>query len=89
MTHKYLSTACEHGLHDQCRRFCKWCPSLCNCRDAECQCSKVETGVPDMIDGDLDEVDLEALAPEMSMMLRSLEKPRSNLGSSGPPGRVD
>lgn len=32
MTHDYLSTACHHELHEECRRTCKFCP-------AECQCS--------------------------------------------------
>jgi hypothetical protein len=29
--HQYLSTACFHGHHDQCRRICKWCPARCVC----------------------------------------------------------
>ena len=29
--HNYVSTACEHGLHEQCRRTCKFCPAECLC----------------------------------------------------------
>lgn len=28
----YLSTACHHGHHDQCRRICKYCPETCLCK---------------------------------------------------------
>lgn len=47
------------------------------------------TNVPDVLDKGLDEIDLEEMAPEIKLMLASLDKPRTNLGSSGPPGRVD
>jgi hypothetical protein len=30
-SHHYLSTACQHGLHDQCRKACKFCGALCAC----------------------------------------------------------
>ena len=30
--HTYVSTACWHDHHDQCRRLCKWCPALCLCK---------------------------------------------------------
>ena len=30
-THSYTSTACFHGLHDRCRRTCKFCGVGCNC----------------------------------------------------------
>lgn len=35
--HGYVSTACYHALHDQCRRVCKFCPAECGCEchDAE------------------------------------------------------
>lgn len=29
--HFYVSTACFHGLHDDCRLLCKWCDGRCNC----------------------------------------------------------
>lgn len=29
--HAYTSTACQHGLHDQCRLKCKYCEARCNC----------------------------------------------------------
>lgn len=49
----------------------------------------LQTNVPNILDVGLDEVDLETMAPEVAIMLKSIEKPRANLGSSGPPGRVD
>ena len=27
----YFSTSCMHGLHDRCRRECKFCPEKCRC----------------------------------------------------------
>jgi len=34
--HDYTSTACQHGLHERCRRSCKYCgsPCACNCHVA-------------------------------------------------------
>lgn len=36
-THHYVSTACHHMLHDQCRLTCKYCPTpnpcKCPCHD--------------------------------------------------------
>lgn len=29
--HDYLSTACLHERHDQCRRSCKFCGMPCRC----------------------------------------------------------
>ena len=29
--HRYLSTACLHGLHDRCRKVCKFCGQPCVC----------------------------------------------------------
>jgi hypothetical protein len=29
--HGYLSTACLHNLHNQCRKQCKFCEALCKC----------------------------------------------------------
>ncbi len=29
--HGYLSTACQHGLHQHCRLRCKWCAESCLC----------------------------------------------------------
>lgn len=49
----------------------------------------LETNVPDVLDMGLDEIDLEGMAPEIALMLESLDRPRANLGNSGPPGRVD
>jgi len=31
VVHAYLSTACQHALHDACRYFCKYCPAPCSC----------------------------------------------------------
>ena len=31
MTHDYLSTACHHDLHKQCRKVCKFCAAACSC----------------------------------------------------------
>lgn len=30
--HAYLSTACYHQLHEQCRKECKFCPAKCCCK---------------------------------------------------------
>jgi hypothetical protein len=30
-SHSYMSTACHHGLHRDCRRTCKFCTSKCRC----------------------------------------------------------
>lgn len=49
----------------------------------------IRTDMPDVLSTPVDEIDLDAMAKEVSMMLMNLEKPRTNLGSSGPPGRVD
>lgn len=40
--HIYLSTACFHGLHDQCRADCKFCAARCAC--SLCDHSVVLTG---------------------------------------------
>ena len=29
--HEYVSTACQHDLHDRCRKVCKFCPAPCGC----------------------------------------------------------
>jgi hypothetical protein len=29
--HVYLSTACHHGKHSECRKECKFCPATCGC----------------------------------------------------------
>lgn len=29
--HDYLSTACYHGLHRDCRKICKFCEANCRC----------------------------------------------------------
>lgn len=29
--HDYLSTACHHGLHERCRKTCKFCAAPCKC----------------------------------------------------------
>jgi hypothetical protein len=35
--HQYISTACLHCRHDECRRSCKFCksPCLCSCHVSE------------------------------------------------------
>lgn len=48
----------------------------------------LETNVPDVLDMGLDDIKLEDMAPEIALMLTSLDRPRANLGSSGP-GRID
>lgn len=35
--HHYISTACLHGRHDDCRQQCKWCPSRCACTGCDHQ----------------------------------------------------
>lgn len=29
--HDYVSTACQHEVHEQCRQTCKFCPARCRC----------------------------------------------------------
>lgn len=29
--HRYLSTACHHGKHSECRKECKFCAAVCGC----------------------------------------------------------
>ena len=29
--HEYVSTACQHDLHDRCRLTCKFCSAPCRC----------------------------------------------------------
>lgn len=29
--HQYVSTACQHDLHDRCRKVCKFCDAMCGC----------------------------------------------------------
>jgi hypothetical protein len=31
MEHKYVSTACQHDRHDECRQSCKFCEASCLC----------------------------------------------------------
>lgn len=31
LAHVYTSTACQHGLHDRCRKACKFCGVACAC----------------------------------------------------------
>lgn len=31
MKHIYVSTACQHELHDRCREVCKFCAEPCAC----------------------------------------------------------
>lgn len=89
MQHSYLSTACLHGEHGRCRRVCKFCGARCNCTNKGCRCTKIQTVIPVVMDMPLSNIDLESMAPEVAVMLKSVEKPRTNLGSSGPPGRTD
>lgn len=45
MKHHYRSTACLHGLHERCRKQCKFCGVACNC---ECHADAVLAApVPD------------------------------------------
>lgn len=30
--HRYVSTACHHKLHDDCRKTCKFCTAKCTCK---------------------------------------------------------
>lgn len=30
-SHDYLSTACLHDLHENCRLTCKYCDTACSC----------------------------------------------------------
>lgn len=32
----YVSTACQHGKHEQCRLRCKFCGADCGCMDLTC-----------------------------------------------------
>lgn len=34
--HRYVSTACLHGLHSRCRDTCKFCGEPCRCTSLEC-----------------------------------------------------
>lgn len=34
--HRYVSTACLHGLHSRCRDTCKFCGEPCHCTALEC-----------------------------------------------------
>lgn len=38
LTSHYTSTACQHDLHDQCRRTCKYCPEDDPGRYCRCSC---------------------------------------------------
>lgn len=87
--HIYLSTACEHAAHPLCRKVCKYCGSPCTCPCGRCGVDQTPTNMPNVLDASLDEIDLGSMALEVAMMLRGVEKPRTNLGNSGPPGRVD
>lgn len=40
--HVYLSTACYHNFHGECRQTCKFCPSPCSC---ECHKEKPSSEV--------------------------------------------
>ena len=33
--HNYVSTACQHSRHAECRVTCKFCPANCACHDCE------------------------------------------------------
>lgn len=43
--HDYLSTACYHDLHDQCRKTCKFCFEKCKC---PCHANEDHTKEPRM-----------------------------------------
>jgi hypothetical protein len=40
--HDYLSAACYHGAHDECRWTCKFCLAVCRC-----PCGHKEALAPD------------------------------------------
>lgn len=89
MSHVYLSTACEHEKHELCRKVCKYCSAKCRCGCGKCGINIIPTNMPDVLDASLEDIDLESMAPQVEGILNSLDRPRANLGSSGPPGRVD
>ena len=52
----------------------------------------LETALPDLTGVSLDELagmDDDDITAAVQQVLRQVEKPRTNLGSSGPPGRTD
>jgi hypothetical protein len=52
----------------------------------------VETDLPDLQEMPLDELrayDRDALAPCLDRVRQQADRPRHNIGSSGPPGRTD
>jgi hypothetical protein len=67
--HDYLSTACFHGLHERCRRHCKFCGVDCRC---PCHV-KAQPAAPGRSQG-------EASAPGASQWL---EGPQNDPGASG------
>jgi hypothetical protein len=53
---------------------------------------EIETEMLDLTDVSFDELrttDAQPLAPYLCRVLDSVARPRMNLGSTGPPGRVD
>jgi len=45
--HIYTSTACYHGLHDECRLSCKWCREPCCCMCHEVRGQQLTNGATD------------------------------------------
>lgn len=43
---EYLSTACLHHRHKECRLTCKWCPAKC-----VCACHAEEPGIIQLAQG--------------------------------------
>lgn len=42
--HDYISTACQHELHDRCRKVCKFCDEACSC-----SCHREENTVTEVL----------------------------------------
>ena len=49
----------------------------------------IDTMIPDLTEVSLDQIDLAQLDEDLQRLLADVERPRFNLGGSGPPGRVD
>jgi hypothetical protein len=67
--HVYLSTACHHELHDECRKQCKFCEVDCVCDCHVAVDTTVLNGINDKLDG---------LAEQYAAILKSYEAIQSN-----------
>jgi hypothetical protein len=68
--HVYLSTACHHEIHEECRKQCKFCEVDCAC---DCHVEDAETTVLTSINDKLD-----GLAEQYAAILKSYEAIQSN-----------